>query len=66
MKKIICVKCNNEINPSAGYYNFSSGVQCTKYGEGLSKKLDKALKEDPFGLNAAVKLNRLRNNLKKK
>lgn len=66
MKKIICVKCNCEINPSAGFYNYPSGVQCTECGREFSKKLAKALQEDPFGLKAAVKLNRIRNNPKKK
>lgn len=61
MKKIICVKCNCEINPNEGYYNYPSGAQCNSCGKNLAKKLGEALTEDPFGLKAAAKINRLRN-----
>lgn len=28
-----CVKCGKGINPAAGYYNYLSGIECTKCGE---------------------------------
>lgn len=56
MKKIICVKCNNEINPSAGFYNYPSGVQCPSCVN--SKKRVQSRKEK--SMSRKEKLARLR------
>lgn len=66
MKDLICVVCKCTINPNAGYYNFSTGARCSNCGKALSKELEKRLKADPFGLKAAARLNRLRNQPKKR
>lgn len=61
MKEIKCVVCNCIINPKAGYYNFSSGAQCSKCGDEKAKILDREMKKDPFSLDLLARLNRLKN-----
>lgn len=61
MKEIRCTKCDCVIPIGTGYYSFVSGIQCSTCGAGLSKAIEKQWKKDPFGLVAAARLNRLRN-----
>ena len=44
-----CTKCNKEIKPGEGCFNFPSGIQCTSCGDNRDKK---EIKKE---LNTAIK-----------
>lgn len=61
MKELRCAKCNCIIPMGAGFFNFPTGAQCSACGINKSKAIEKAWEKDPFGLQVAARLNRLRN-----
>lgn len=57
MKQLRCTKCNVVIPMGAGYYNYTSGVQCSPCGAKMVPLVEKALNDELLIMAKELKSN---------